>query len=56
MDGLSKRSGIFQKIETILTQDWESLEEINTHTVELKAASEYQERYEALRKEYSRMK
>jgi len=56
MDGLSKRSGIFQKIETILTQDWESLEEINTHTVELKAASEYQERYEVLRKEYSRMK
>lgn len=30
LDGLSKRSGIFQKMGNILHQDWDSLEEIQT--------------------------
>ncbi len=55
MDGLSKRSGIFQKINTILTQDWESLAEIQTRSAELQADRGYKERHDRLRKEYSKL-
>jgi DNA sulfur modification protein DndC len=56
MDGLSKRSGIFQKIEAILTQDWETLEAINTRNQGLNADNDYEERYQTLRKEYLKLK
>lgn len=55
MDGLSKRSGIFQKIEAILTQDWEPLEKINHRQKEVRMGDIYKERYLLLRKEYHKL-
>lgn len=41
MDGLSHRSGIFKKIESILKQDWDDLEEIVAKRERLLDQSEY---------------
>lgn len=40
MEGLGRRSGIFDKIETILKQDWGSLEEIEQKQAELQKRNE----------------
>ncbi|WP_341503872.1 DNA phosphorothioation system sulfurtransferase DndC [Gallaecimonas sp. GXIMD4217] len=41
MDGLGRRSGIFSRIESILKQDWGSLEEIQARHAQLQARHEY---------------
>lgn len=51
MEGLSKRTGIFQKIETILTQDWGSLEEINHRNAALQVNNRYEQRVDMLQRE-----
>ncbi len=52
MDGLSRRSGIFDKLESILAQDWGSLEEIRARRDDSIDTSFYTERNRALQKEY----
>lgn len=41
MEGLSRRSGVFNKIGTLLKQDWGSLEEIESKKSQLQAKHEY---------------
>lgn len=55
LDDLSKRDGIFNRIESILSQDWGTLEEINTRKKRL-FGKEYEERNIQLRKEREGLK
>ncbi|SFG68629.1 DNA phosphorothioation system sulfurtransferase DndC [Neptunomonas qingdaonensis] len=41
MEGLSRRSGVFNKISSLLKQDWGSLEEIEAKKSQLQAKHEY---------------
>lgn len=56
MDGLKKRRGIFDQLNTILTQDWGSLEEIKSTRKQLTDVSGYQEQIAELEREYEALK
>jgi len=56
MDGLKKRRGIFEQLNTILTQDWGSLEEINTARKQLADIGGYQDQIAELQREYDSLK
>ncbi len=63
MDGLSKRVGLFKKIETLLKQDWGSLEEIKSRKKKSEPLSllknrlkfGYEEQLKILSKEYEKI-
>ena len=52
MDGRSRRSGIFNKLESVLAQDWGTLEEISTQRTPTIDSSIYTELNQELQKEY----
>lgn len=52
MTGLSRRKGILNKIETVLKQDWESLEDINERNFNPQRLNVYKEKLDALKKRY----
>ena len=53
VNGLGKRKGVLQKLETVLKKDWESLEEINNRNIESQKHDSWKEKLEELKKEYS---
>ncbi len=52
MTGLSRRKGILNKIETVLKQDWESLQDINERNFNPQQLNVYKEKLDALKKRY----
>jgi len=53
INGLGKRKGVLQKLETVLKKDWESLEAINNRNIETQKHDSWKEKLDALKKEYS---
>ena len=52
MTGLSRRKGVLNKIESILKQDWGSLEEINQRKLNPERQNTYKEKLEDLKQRY----
>ncbi len=52
MTGLSRRSGVLNKIETILKQDWGTLEDINKRKLDPDRHNLYKDKLDALKKRY----
>lgn len=53
VSGLGKRKGVLQKLETVLKNDWETLDEINTRNIETLKHDSWKEKLDQLKKEYS---
>lgn len=54
VSGLGKRKGILDKIKTILKQDWESLDQVNTRNLESKKHDSWKEKLAELQQDYHR--
>jgi DNA sulfur modification protein DndC len=52
MSGLSKRTGILDKLESVLNKDWGSLEHINKRKLAASRENPYEEKLEELKKAY----
>jgi DNA sulfur modification protein DndC len=52
MTGLSRRTGILSKIESVLKQDWETLEEINQRKLSPERKNIYKDKLSALNQRY----
>jgi len=55
MTGLNRRMGILSKIETVLKQDWETLEEINKRNLSPERINLYQNKLDALQMAYKEL-
>ena len=55
MTGLSRRTGILTKLESVLNRDWESLESINARNAALDNSTLWAEKLQDLRSEYESM-
>ena len=56
MTGLSRRKGILNKIETVLKQDWGTLEEINERNLSSEHIKRPDDKLEQLKKHYESLK
>jgi len=52
MTGLSRRTGILSKIETVLKQDWGTLEDINQRKLDPEMKNVYQDKLTKLKQRY----
>lgn len=52
MTGLSRRTGILSKIETVLKQDWGTLEDINQRKLSPEMKNVYQDKLANLKQRY----
>jgi len=52
VSGLGKRKGVLDKIKTILKQDWESLDDINTRNLESTKHDSWKEKLTQLQQDY----
>ncbi len=52
MTGLSRRTGILSKIETVLKQDWGTLEDINQRNTAPEMKNAYQDKLAKLKQRY----
>ncbi|TXL04630.1 hypothetical protein BMR09_11985, partial [Methylococcaceae bacterium CS3] len=56
MTGLSRRTGILTKIETVLKQDWGTLEDINQRNTVPEMKNIYHDKLADLKQRYERIK
>ena len=53
VNGLGKRKGVLQKLETVLKKDWESLDEINKRNIETAKHDLWKDKIEDLKNQYN---
>ena len=52
MSGLSKRTGILKNLESVLSKDWDTLEEINKRNKSFQKHDIWEEKLRELKKQY----
>ena len=52
MNGLSKRTGILNKLESVLSKDWDSFDEVTNRYLRQRRQNPYAEKYAELQKRY----